>query len=138
MQWADLPLKPTSRMLRQFAGLWCLFMSGLAAWQWLGHDRPLLALGLLLLGVVIGGAGLLRPSAIRPLFIGCMVAAFPIGWTVSRLILALIFYGLFTPIGLIFRLMGRDVLQLRRPADRETYWQPKPMTTEPNRYFRQY
>ena len=40
-----------------------------------------------------------------------MVLAFPIGWTVSQVILAVMFYGLFTPIGLVFRLIGRDPLQ---------------------------
>ena len=45
-----------------------------------------------------------------------MVLAFPIGWTVSQVILLLMFYGLFTPIGLVFRLIGRDPLQRARRA----------------------
>ena len=44
-----------------------------------------------------------------------MVLAFPIGWTVSQVMLALMFFGLFTPIGLVFRLIGRDPLQPHPP-----------------------
>ena len=63
----------------------------------------------------------------RPIYVGWMVLAFPIGWTVSQAMLALMFYGLFTPIGLLFRLIGRDPLQLSRRSGLETYWTPKPV-----------
>ena len=52
----------------------------------------------------------------RLIYVGWMVLAFPIGWTVSQVMLALMFFGLFTPIGLVFRLIGRDPLQRTRPA----------------------
>ena len=47
-----------------------------------------------------------------------MVLAFPIGWTVSQVMLAMMFFGLFTPIGLVFRLIGRDPLHRARPPGR--------------------
>ncbi len=46
----------------------------------------------------------------RWVYIGWMILAFPIGWTVSQVMLAVMFFGLFTPIGLVFRLIGRDPL----------------------------
>ena len=64
--------------------------------------------------------------------------AFPIGWTVSLIMLAILYYGLFTPIGLVFRLIGRDALQRSRRPGLETYWTPKPTTTDPRRYFKQF
>jgi hypothetical protein len=67
-----------------------------------------------------------------------MVLAFPIGWTVSRLVLAAVFYGLFTPIGLVFRLMGRDPLARRPPHDVVSYWTEKPDRADVRRYFRQF
>jgi hypothetical protein len=66
-----------------------------------------------------------------------MVLAFPIGWTVSRLLLAGVYYGLMTPIGLGGRLMGRDPLQLRF-HECESYWTDKPARTEARSYFRQF
>ena len=36
-----------------------------------------------------------------------MIVAFPIGWAVSHIMLAALFYGLFTPVALVFRTIGR-------------------------------
>ena len=138
MQWTDLPLKPTERMLRQFAALWLGFFGVIAAWQWFVHHRPAVAAFLVCLSLTVGLFGLLRPASIKPLFIGCTLVTFPIGWIVSRLVLGFVFYGLFAPLGLLFRLMGRDPLQLRRRPNATTYWLTKPAPTDPKRYFRQY
>jgi hypothetical protein len=43
----------------------------------------------------------------------------------SRIILAIIFFLVLTPIGLVKRAMGWDPLQ-RRSATRESFWQPYP------------
>ena len=67
-----------------------------------------------------------------------MVLAFPIGWLVSQLVLALIFYGLITPLALVFRGRGRDPLQRARPASDESLWRPKASPADVRRYFRQY
>ena len=66
------------------------------------------------LALTVGLAGLTRPEWMRSIYVGWMVLAFPIGWTVSQVMLALMFFGLFTPIGLVFRLIGRDPLQRAR------------------------
>jgi hypothetical protein len=125
-------------MLRQFAGLWLAFFGGLAAWQGLMRGRTGVALALAALAAVIGGIGLARPALIRPIFVGWMVLAFPIGWTVSLLMLGLVYYGLFLPIGLIFRLAGRDALRLRPRPGVATYWTPRPAPADVRRYFRQF
>jgi hypothetical protein len=137
MQWSDLPLSPTERLLRQFAGLWIAFFGGLAAWHWrLGHTGRATVFGTL--AATVGPLGLLFPRAIKPVFVGWLVAAYPIGWLVTRVALLVLFYGVITPVGLIFRLTGRDSLGLRRRPERETYWTPKTMETDFSRYFRQF
>ena len=90
------------------------------------------------LALMIGLLGLLWPRMIRPVYVGWMILAFPIGWTVSQAMLAVMFYGLFTPIGLLFRLIGRDPLHRARRGDLETYWSPKPSADDPRRYFKQF
>ena len=67
-----------------------------------------------------------------------MVLAFPIGWTVSLVLLGLVYYGLFLPIGLVFRLVGRDALGLRSQPDATTYWTSRPEMADVRRYFRQF
>ena len=138
MYWSDIPMHPSSRTLRQFAGLWLLFFGMLAAWQGLVRDNLLLAWVLMGLAGTVGPLGLVWPGLLRWIYVGWMIAVFPIGWVVSRVVLAVLFYGVFTPIGLVFRLAGRDPLHRRRPAGRTTYWTPKPMATDPCAYFRQF
>src|SRR5262245_51553273 len=109
MHWSDIPLRPSTRTLRQFAALWLLFFGLLAVWQWLAKENVLLATTFALLAGVIGPLGLIWPQLLRWIYVGWMIAVFPIGWVVSRVVLAILFYGVFTPIGLAFRLTGRDV-----------------------------
>jgi hypothetical protein len=139
MHWSDMNFAPAARTLRQFAALWILFFAGLGFWNGFRHDRWLL--GFLLLGValVVGSLGMARPGWIRPVFVGWMVLAFPSGWLISRLLLAGFFYGILTPLGLVFRLGGRDPLGRRFQGDAVgTYWSAKPPAREVQAYFRQF
>ncbi len=138
MQWSDISFAPPSRTLRQFAGMWTLFFGGLACWQGLVRDNTTVAWILAGLALAVGPLGLIKPQAIRLVFVGAMLLAFPIGWLVSRVILALIFYGLITPVGLVLRLTRRDPLCRGYRPDLESYWQPKPMPTDVRSYFRQF
>ncbi|MBX6316636.1 MAG: hypothetical protein IRY99_27540 [Isosphaeraceae bacterium] len=138
MQWSDIQFDPPRRVLRQFAGLWLAFFGGLALHQGLVRDHPRAAWVLAALALGVGLLGLVRPPAVRPLYVGWMVLAFPIGWTVSRLILAAVYFGLFTPVALVFRLIGRDALSRTRRPDAATYWTPKPAPADPRSYFRQF
>lgn len=137
MHWSDIPWHPSKRLLRQFAGLWLIFFAGLACHEAFWRDRPILALVFAVLAAIFGPLGLIRPKAIRWLFVGWMVLAFPIGWTVSHLLLAILFYGVFTPVALCFRLMGRDVLCRQSRPGQGTYWTPKASVTDLRGYFRQ-
>ena len=65
-----------------------------------------------------------------------MIAAFPIGWTVSRLMIAIVFYLVITPIASVFRLVGRDLLKRRR-RDTPSYWSRKSTPTDAATYLRQ-
>jgi hypothetical protein len=138
MQWSDLPLNPSRRVLRQFAGLCILFFGGMAAWQYTVHDRQTLALILAAAAVIIGPLGLIAPAAVKPIFIAWLTLAFPIGWVVSRVLVALLFWAVMVPVGFVSRLAGRDVLQRQRRADRSSYWTPKPRPGGLHTYFRQY
>ena len=142
MRWSEMPFSPSQRMLRQFAGLWVLFFAGCAAWQWfncVGWAQPTLLQPTLLLALAltIGPMGLVRPRLIRPIFVGWMCLAFPIGWVVSHVVLAGLFYFLFAPLGLFFRLIGRDALALRPNPGQNTYWVAKPAPADVRSYFRQ-
>jgi len=138
MKWSDIPLNPSARMLRQFAAAWLIFFFGVGVHQYLvrGHHGAGLALGAL--AILVGGPGLARPMAVRWLFVGWMILAFPIGWLISFLMLWIMFYCIITPVALIFRLRCRDLLA-RKPAQHQaSFWTDKNTPEDVSRYFRQY
>ncbi len=138
MRWSDIPRNPTTKMLREFAGLWLIFFGALAAWQGFGKHHPTAGIVLAVLAVGVGVPGLIAPRWLRPVFVAWMTLAFPIGWVVSHVLLGLVFFGLFLPVGLVMRLAGRDPLMLRRRSDISSYWLPKPAPADVRQYFRQF
>jgi len=138
MQWSDLPLNPLDRMLRQFAGLWILFFGAMAVWQGFFQHHQAAAWAAAVLALTAGPVGLLWPRRIRPVYVGWLIAAFPVGWAVSRLSLLLAYYLVVTPLGLAARLARRDRLMLRPPSKGESYWRPLSENTDVRSYFHQY
>lgn len=136
MTWKDLPRNPSAATLRQFAGLWLIFFGVLGLFRW-RNEETAWALALWAVAAAGGLAGLVRPVLLRPIFVGWLVAVFPIGWLVSHLLLGAIFYLLFTPLGILRRLLGNDPLHLRKETC-DTYWLPKPAAPGPASYYRQF
>jgi len=138
MKWSEIPFNPSRRVLRQFAALWLLFFLALGAshYFWKGHPR----LGLTLAGVAVllGLPGLIRPSLLRWVFVAAMVLAFPIGWLVSLVALAILYFLVLTPVAVFFRLRGRDLLDRKPAPGRPSFWEPKRTPLDLSSYFRQY
>lgn len=67
-----------------------------------------------------------------------MVAAHPIGWLISHLLLASIYYAVIAPIARVMRVAGYDPWHRRWDAQAETYWKPRRDRDDPQRYFKQY
>jgi hypothetical protein len=78
------------------------------------------------------------PVALRPLWVTLIAITFPIGFVVSHVVLGVVYYTVFTPVGLLFRLIGRDPLERRFEAARTSYWVARKPVTDVKRYFRQY
>jgi hypothetical protein len=138
MRWSDIQFRPSDKTLRQFAGVWIVFFGGIAAYQGYFRERTTIALVLGLVAGVVGILGLAVPRSIRPIYVGWMIAAFPIGWVVSHAILALIFYGLFTPLAALFRVLGRDPLHRKPRPGIDSYFVPKTTPVDSASYLRQY
>ena len=130
-------IKSGKKELREFGltiGIILVILGALALWR----GKPVSAYFL------IGGAafitlGLLLPRPLKPLQKAWMGFSVVIGFFVSRIILFVLFYAVLTPIGLIARLVGKDVLDQRLDRKSASYWREKePAVKTKESYENQY
>jgi carbamoyltransferase len=129
---------PTTRQLCEFAAIGTIIFVGLALGRVIKmHTMPLTAIyaaAALLLGLI----GFVRPRLLAPIFSTWLFLTAPVAWVVSAVLLAVVYYGVVTPLGLLFRLIGRDELDRRFRSGQDTYWREKPAATDTSRYLQQF
>ena len=129
---------PSRRELNVFGALLAPFFALIAASAHFRHGNDSVALGLLGGGALLALVYFVVPGAKRAIYFAWVYATFPIGWVISHLVLALVFFGVFTPIAVVMRLAGRDALKRRFDRNAATYWIAREPTRKVERYFRQY
>jgi len=81
----------------------------------------------------------LAPLVLKPAYIAWMRFAFVLGWINTRLVLAVMFYLIFTPIGICLRLFGKDLLDRKPENGKYSYWRKKEAAVfNPRDYERQF
>ena len=127
----EIDLRPDEKTLRQFGFIAFFGFGFVAAIAWyealvfsfgLGEARPIVAGGFAGLGVLALLLGLVWPKANLPIYVGLTIVAYPIGFVLSFVILGVLFYLVLTPVGLFFRLIGRDGLQVRPDPSAKSFW----------------
>ena len=63
-----------------------------------------------------------RPRWFRGFYRAGMTASWHVGQVMGRLLLTVLFLLLVTPLGLLLRLLGKDLLELKRRPDAASYW----------------
>jgi len=133
----EINWNPSRKELRQFGFLCLVFFGGLAAWYGSSNGMTL-GVKLLTGAALVGGVlGAVAPQLLKYVFVGWIVAVFPIGWTVSHLLLGFIYFFILTPIGLLLKVLGQDPMNRTLDRAAKTYWtthEQAPMA----RYFRQF
>jgi hypothetical protein len=69
-----------------------------------------------ILAGVLATLALIAPTTLQPVYIGWMKFGNVMNWINTRLILGILFYGMFLPIGLVMRVLGKD--PMRRKLDK--------------------
>jgi len=128
---------PPDRELRQFAIIFFLFCVVVAAIAYF-RGSVNVAAAVLTIGVLTGAIGYLRVAFVRPIFLGWMYAAYPIGWVVSHTVLAIVFYLIVTPVGWLMRRLRYDPLERQFESSAKTYWTPIEARADKTSYFRQF
>ena len=65
------------------------------------------------------------PIILKPLYKVTRTVGDAIGWVNTRILLGIIFYVIFTPIGILSRLLRKDLLDKRLNKDAKSYWNEK-------------
>ncbi len=130
----EINWQPTDRQLRQFALIGSI---GLPAIGWFWGVGSTAMITLAAIGVCLAVVGWLLPMAVKPLFLALTLIATPIGIAVGELAMLAIYFGLFVPLGCLFRLSKKEAMQLRLDHSRESYWEPKKRPTDVGSYYRQ-
>jgi hypothetical protein len=90
------------------------------------------------IGFAIFLSSLISAKLTRIIYLGLTLITLPIGWIVSFILLATFYFLIITPLGLVFRLLGRDSLCRKFDSAKDSYW----LTYRPpgtiDRYFHQF
>ena len=138
MAMIEINRNPGRKELLWFGLLFLLFfgiVGGLCFWKF---QAPTVAYWIWIAAGAVTCLYFLFPPMRRPLYLGWMYAAFPIGLVISYLVMVLIFYAVVTPIALILRLLGRDSLCRAFDRHADSYWVERKLDSDQKRYFGQF
>ena len=133
----EINKNPSPRDLNVFGLLFLLFAGVIGAglyWRSGAHEAARTAW---IAGALLTALYFAIPPLRRPFYLGWLYVTFPIGFVLSHVILGAVFYLVFTPIGLVMRLLGKDPLHRRLDRAAATYWVEHDPHSDPKRYFRQ-
>ena len=109
-----------------FAVFFVLFFGLLIPWIW---DKPLIwQMGspdwVKYVSGTFAGVALVFPAALGPVYKVWMKIGHALGWINTRIILGIIFFILFAPIALMFRIFGRDSMERKLDDSAQSYRKP--------------
>lgn len=141
----EINWKPGIEELRKFAwsliiGFPCIAIVFFLV-KWMKTHAMPDANGFLMLGGIgaaVGLVSLLVAPLARLLYPIWYFLAACIGIVMANLIFMVMFYGLFTPIGVFMRLIGRDALNLKWKRSAASHWIDAPPAPPAEQYFSQF
>jgi hypothetical protein len=144
MDLKQIDRNPTPAVVRRF-GRRTVLAAPIAGLVWLVVIRLMSGGWHPWLPLIIGGGGLvlglfcaLAPRLSHSVHVAWHVVIAVIDWLVIGILLSLVFFLVFTPVGVCLRLAGRRTVRRRPDPDATTYWQKPEKVTDLRRYYRQF
>jgi len=109
-----------TKQLRSFGRMVGGIFALIGVWPVVWRGEPLRLWSLILGGVLIALA-LVWPRSLTQVYRLWMTVGGVLGWINTRIILGVLFYLLFTPIGLCMRLRGKDPMRRTLSPEAESY-----------------
>ncbi|MBI4684356.1 MAG: hypothetical protein HY755_04060 [Nitrospirae bacterium] len=113
-------IKSEKKDLRQFGltiGIALGLLGGLLLWR--GRDYYLYFVIVSLVFIILG---LTLPALLRPLQKAWMTFAVILGWFMTRVILSILFYVVFTATGILAKIFGKHFLDVKMDGSKKSYW----------------
>jgi len=110
----------STRQLRSFGLLVGAVFTAIGLWPAVFRAEPSRLWALVAAGLLIGPA-LVVPQVLKSVYQVWMFLGHVLGWINTRIILGLIFYTVFTPLGVLMRLLKKDPMRLRSEPGVESY-----------------
>lgn len=130
---------PTRSELNQFGFIWLGFLALFGVVAYFKFGSPLVARWLWVAAVIVPIIGWLVPTFMRMVFLGMSYLAWPIGFVVSHVVLAVVYYLVLTPTGLLMRLVGYDSMKNKFDSEAPSYWVERPASeADTRRYLKQF
>ena len=130
-------IKSGKNELKKFgvtSGIVLGILGGLYFWRDINYYIYFLILSALFLGL-----GLVQPTILKPVYKAWMIVAVVLGWSMTWVILIVLYYCVFTLLGIFGRLFGKTFLDMKFDEHAESYWIPKHRDkTEKKEYEKQY
>jgi hypothetical protein len=120
----------------KFTAVMGVALNGVLGMLWWKNALPgavcLVTAGVAVLAVAVAAV---RPYWFRGFYRGGMNISFQIGQVMGKVLLTGFFFVIVTPLGLLLRLLGKDLLRLRKTPGLTTYWQKAKSSREFDRMF---
>ena len=134
----ELKKEFSNRELKWF-GVWFGMFGGMMVWLLAGQfNLQWLATGVAVFSILAILVYYTVPAFRNPIYRGWLATVWPIGWLVSIILLASVFFFLITPIGWLRRAFRQNPMKQNLDQSASTYWTPRKNSNEAERYFKQY
>ena len=132
----SLKLKEDPKEWMKFTAAMSVALGALTVLLW---KRQIVSQTVLTFAMLLASAALsiclVRPKWFRRVYRVGMTVSFHIGQVVGKFVLAVFFWLVLTPMGLLLRLWGKDLLTLRRRTTSTTYWRSARISDQFDRQF---
>lgn len=105
---------------RNFGTVFTVFFTLIGLWPLKDHQP--VRLWALAAAAVFLALTVARPQVLHPLNRAWMGLGLFLGRIINPVVIGILFFGVFTPAGIIARALGKDFLRLKRHNEETTYW----------------